>query len=134
MRSFLTLPLAAALTAGLVLAAMAAVTLIIAVATTSLDDWSVTNYFFGAVILFFVIGMLIAGIRGSFNLLGRWKGKTSMILAIVAVIAAVVVLAGSLVADEWDQGTILTTGLWATLLVLFAAAAVEANKKRKAGQ
>jgi len=117
-----------------VLAAMAAVTLIIAVATTSLDDWSVTNYFFGAVILVFVIGMLIAGIRGSFNLLGRWKGKTSMILAIVAVIAAVVVLAGSLVADEWDQGTILTTGLWATLLVLFAAAAVEANKKRKAGQ
>lgn len=56
-----------------------------------------------------------------------------MIFSAIGVVAAIVVVIGSVFADVWDQSTILTFGLWLALLVMFAAGWVESRKKMKAG-
>ena len=112
---------------------IALVTLIAAVANTPVGEWSGTNYLFGAVLVLFVIAFAIAGARGSFNLVGRWSGKTSMIVAVIGGLASLLVIAGTLIGGVWNVGTILTTGMWLALLVMFAGTVSVASKKMKAG-
>lgn len=115
-----------------VIAAIALVTIIAAVVNTPLSEWSTINYIFGAVIVFFAGAYLVAGFRGGFNLTGRAKPKTTFTLSIIGSIAALIVIASSTFAGDWNQDTILTTGLWLALLVMFLAGAVQANKQMKA--
>jgi hypothetical protein len=115
------------------MSAIAVVTLIAAALETPVGDWSSTNYLFGAVLVFFAAAFAIAGIRGTFNLVGRLSGKTSMILAAVGSLAAVVVIVGTLAGATWNVDTILTTGLWVALLVMFAGTVVVARRKMQAG-
>lgn len=116
------------------MAVIAVVTLIAGVLDTPLGDWSGTNYLFGALLLFFAVAFAVAGTRGSFNLLGRWSGKTSMIVAIIGALAALLVIVSTFFSGEWNVNTILTTGLWVALLVMFAGTVVVARRKMQAGE
>lgn len=118
---------------GFVMAAIAAVTLIAAVANTPLTEWSGMNYLFGVVIVVFAVVFAISGARGSLNLLGRWKAKTSLIWSVVGAAAALLVLVGAVAGGQWDLDTILTTGLWAALMVMFVVSISVARKKMQAG-
>ena len=115
------------------MSAIAVVTLIAAALETPVGDWSGTNFLFGGLLLFFAAAFAVPGIRGTFNLVGRLSGKTSMILAAIGSLAAVVVIVGTLAGATWNVDTILTTGLWVALLVMFAGTVVVARRKMKAG-
>jgi drug/metabolite transporter (DMT)-like permease len=116
-----------------VMAGIAAATLIAAIVNTPLSEWNTMSYIFGVVITLFVAAFAISGVRGGFNLVGRRSAKTTMIFSAIGVVAAIVVLIGSVFADVWDQSTILTFGLWLALLVMFAAGWVESRKNMRAG-
>jgi hypothetical protein len=115
------------------MSAIAVVTLIAAALETPVGDWSGTNYLFGAVLVFFAAAFAIAGIRGTFNLVGRLSGKTSMILAVIGSLATVLVVVGTVIGGTWNVDTILTTGLWIALFVMFAGSFVVARRKMQAG-
>lgn len=113
---------------------IAIVTLIAGVVDTPVGEWSGTSYVFGAILVLFVVAFGIAGFRGSFNLVGRWSGKTSMILAVVGGLASVLVIVGTVIGGVWNVSTILTTGMWLALFVMFAGTVSVASKKMKAGE
>lgn len=115
------------------MAAVAVVTLIAGVIDTPLGEWSGTNYLFGVILAVFAVAFAIAGARGSFNLVGRWSGKTSMIFAVIGTLASLAVIIGTLVGGVWNVDTILTTGMWFALFLMFAGTIAVANKKMKAG-
>ena len=115
------------------MSAIAVVTLIAAALETPVGDWSGTNFLFGGLLLFFAAAFAVAGIRGTFNLVGRLSGKGSMILAVVGSLAALVVIVATVACGVWDVGTILTTGLWVALFVMFAGSFVVARRKMQAG-
>lgn len=119
---------------GFTMAGIAAATLLAAVTDTPLGDWTGGNYLFGAILVVFTVVFTIAGIRGQLNLVGRWSGKTTFIISIVGTIAAILAIVGALLSGEWNLDSILTTGTWLALLVMFAASISAANKKMKAGQ
>lgn len=112
---------------------IAVVTLIAGAIDTPVGEWSGTNYLFGAVLIFFAAAFAIAGIRGTFNLVGRLSGKASMILAVIGSLAALLVIVGTVAGGSWNVDTILTTGLWVALLVMFAGTLVVARRKMRAG-
>ena len=113
---------------------IAVVTLIAAVAETPVGEWSGTNYLFGAVLVLFVVAFAIAGFLGSFNLVGRWSGKTSMIVAVIGGLASIVVIVGTVIGGVWNVSTILTTGMWLALFVMFAGTVSVASRKMKTGE
>lgn len=114
------------------MSAIALVALIAAVVDTPVGEWSGSNYLFGAVLLLFAAAFAIAGFRGSVNLLGRWSGKTSMTVSVIGALAAVVVILATVFGGVWNVDTILTTGLWLALFVMFAGAASVARRKMQA--
>lgn len=116
------------------MAAIAVVTLVAAVIDSPIGEWSGTNYLFGVILLAFAIAFGVAGGRGSFNLTGRWSGKTSMIVAIIGALASILVIVATFAGGQWNVSTILTTGMWLALLVMFAGTIMVANQKMKAGQ
>lgn len=116
------------------MSAIAVVTLIAAALDTPVGDWSGSNYLFGAVLIFFAIAFAIAGVRGSFNLVGRLSGKASMILAAIGSLAALLVIVSTAISGVWNVSTILTTGLWLALLAMFAGSFGVARQKMQAGQ
>ena len=116
------------------MAGIAAATLVAAVLDTPLGDWSNGNYLFGAILVLFVVAFAVAGIRDRFNLAGRYKGKTILIVSIIGTAASVLAIAGSVLSGEWNLDSILTTGTWFALLVMFAASISEARKKMAAGE
>lgn len=59
----------------------------------------------------------------------RW-----LVISIVGTVAAILATVGTLLSGEWNLDSILTTGTWLALLVMFAASISVANKKMKAGQ
>ena len=119
---------------GFTMAGIAAATLLFAVTNTPLGDWSSSNYLFGAILVVFIVVFAIAGIRGQLNLVGRWKGKTSLIISIIGTVASILAIVGTLLSGEWNLDSILTTGTWLALLVMFLVSISVANKKMKAGQ
>ena len=119
---------------GFTMAGIAAATLLFAVTNTPLGDWSSSNYLFGAILVVFIVVFAIAGIRGQLNLVGRWKGKTSLIISIIGTVASILAIVGTLLSGEWNLDSILTTGTWLALLVMFVVSISVANKKMKAGQ
>ena len=116
------------------MSAIAVVTLIAAALNTPVGEWSSSNYLFGAVLLFFAAAFAIAGIRGSVNLVGRWSGKSIMILSAIGTLAALLVIVSTAIGGVWNVSTILTTGLWLALLVMFAGSFGVARRKMQAGQ
>lgn len=116
------------------MSAIAVVTLIAAALNTPVGEWSSSNYLFGAVLLFFAAAFAIAGIRGSVNLVGRWSGKSVMILSAIGALAALLVIVSTAFGGVWNVSTILTTGLWLALLVMFAGSFGVARRKMQAGQ
>lgn len=117
-----------------VMSAIAVVTLIAAALTTPLGDWSTSNYLFGGLLTFFAVAFAIAGVRSSFTLVGRMSGKTSMIVSVIGALASVLVIVGTVVGGVWNVDSILTTGLWVALFVMFAGTVVVARRKMQAGQ
>lgn len=117
-----------------VMSAIAVATLVAGALDTPMGEWSSTNYLFGAVLIFFAAAFAIAGVRDSFNLVGRWSGKTSMIVAVIGALASVLVIVGSVMGGVWNVSTILTTGMWLALFVMFAGTVVVARRKMQAGQ
>lgn len=115
------------------MSAIAIVALILAALDTPLTDWSGSNYLFGAILVVFAVAFAVAGARGSFNLIGRWSGKVSMIFAVVGTLGSAAFLIGSLVSGVWNVDSILTTGTWLALLLMFGGSIAVANKKMKAG-
>lgn len=116
------------------MAAIAAVTLVVAVISTPLGEWGTFNYLIGAVLIVFVVTFAISGIRGSFNALGRSSGKTSLIISVIGVVASVLGILSGLFGGAGTVDGILTTGTWAALLVMFLGSATIARKKMAAGQ
>lgn len=116
------------------MSAIAVVTLIAAALNTPVGEWSSSNYLFGAVLIFFAAAFAIAGIRGSVNLVGRWSGKSVMILSAIGALAALLVIVSTAFGGVWNVSTILTTGLWLALLVMFAGSFGVARQKMQAGQ
>lgn len=116
------------------MSAIAVVTLIAAALNTPVGEWSSSNYLFGAVLLFFAAAFAIAGIRGSVNLVGRWSGKSVMILSAIGALASLLVIVSTAFGGVWNVSTILTTGLWLALLVMFAGSFGVARRKMQAGQ
>ena len=118
---------------GFTMAGIAAATLLTAVIDTPLGDWTSGNYLFGAILVVFIVVFALAGIRGQLNLVGRWSGKTTLIISIVGTVAAVLAIVGTLLSGELNLDSILTTGTWLALLVMFAASISVARKKMRAG-
>ena len=116
------------------MSAIAVVTLIAAALNTPVGEWSSSNYLFGAVLIFFAVAFAIAGIRGSVNLVGRWSGKSIMILSAIGTLAALLVIVSTALGGVWNVSTILTTGLWLALLAMFAGSFGVARQKMQAGQ
>jgi len=67
------------------------------------------------------------------NLVGRWSGKTTLIISIIGTVAAVLAIVGTLLSGELNLDSILTTGTWLALLVMFAASISVARRKMRAG-
>jgi hypothetical protein len=116
------------------MAGIAAGTLLAAVTNTPLGEWSNSNYLFGAILVLFIVAFAIAGIRDRFNVAGRYKGKTILIISIIGTAAAVLAIAGSLLSGEWNLDSILTAGTWLALLVMFGAAIPVARQKMASGE
>lgn len=114
------------------MAGIAAGTLLAGIADTPLGDWTTGNYFFGAILVVFIVAFTITGIRDQLNLVGRWKGKTSLIISIIGAGAAVLGIAVALLAGEWNVSSILTAGMWLALLVMFGASIAVARQKMAA--
>ena len=116
------------------MSAIAVVTLIAAALNTPVGEWSSSNYLFGALLIVFAVAFAIAGIRGSVNLVGRWSGKSVMILSAIGTLGALLVIVSTAFGGEWNVSTILTTGLWLALLAMFAGSFGVARQKMQAGQ
>ncbi len=116
------------------MSAIAVVTLIAGIVDTPVNEWSGTTYVFGAILVLFAIVFAVSGFRGSFNLVGRWSGKASMIVAVIGGLASILVIVGTVVGGVWNVSTILTTGMWLALFVMFAGTVSVASKKMKAGE
>ena len=115
------------------MAGIAAGTLLAAVTNTPIGEWSNSNYLFGAILVLFVVAFAIAGIRDRFNVAGRYKGKTILIISIIDTAAAILAIAGSLLSGEWNLDSSLTAGTWLALLVMFGASIAVARQKMAAG-
>ncbi len=113
---------------------IAVVTLIAAVIDTPVGDWSGNNQFFGVLLVVFALAFGYSGFRGSFNLLGRWSAKTSMIFSLIGTVIAVLVTASAFTGGQWNVDSILTFGAGLALLLMFITALVMSRKKMQAGQ
>lgn len=116
------------------MAGIAAGTLLAAIVDTPLGDWSSNNYLFGAILVLFIAAFTVAGIRDRLNLVGRFRGKTVLIISIIGTAAAALAIVGTLLASEWNLNSILTTGAWLAILLLFAASISVARRKMNAGE
>lgn len=114
------------------MAGIAVIALIAAVIDTPLGDWSRSNQFFGVLLVIFALAFGYAGVRGSFNLLGRWSAKTSMAFSILGVLVAVLLTASAFLSGPWGVDSILTLGVGLALLLMFAISVVMARKKMQA--
>lgn len=116
------------------MAGIAAVTLIAALLSAPLAEWSTSNYLLGAILIVFIIVFARAGIIGKLNLVGQLKGKTTLIISIIGAIASVVSIFIAVLPGEINLDSILTAGTWLALLVMFGSSIAVARKKMNAGQ
>ena len=112
-----------------VLGAIGIVTLIIAVFHTPIGEWNGGAYVFGAVLLLVSVMWLYLGFRGSYNLMGRLSPRTGLMVSSAGAVAAGVVLGVTIFTDEWTVQTVVTTGLWAMLAVMFVAGFIVSSRQ-----
>ena len=114
-----------------VLGAIGIVTLIIAVFHTPIGEWSGGAYVFGVVLLLVSVMWLYLGFRGSYNLMGRLSPRAGVIFSAVGALAAGIVLGVTIFTDEWTVQTVVTTGLWVMLAVMFVAGFIVSSRQQQ---
>ena len=57
-----------------------------------------------------------------------------MIVAVIGGLASIVVIVGTVIGGVWNVSTILTTGMWLALFVMFAGTVSVASRKMKTGE
>ena len=111
-----------------ILGAIGIVTLIIALVHTPIGDWTGGAWVFGVVLLVITVMWLYLGFRGSYNLMGRLSPRTGVMVSAAGAVAAGIVLGATIVSDEWTIQTVLMTGLWAMLAVMFVAGFIVSSR------
>lgn len=121
--------------AGYIISIISIVTLIIAFVNTPFGEWGTYGYLLGAALLLFGVTFLYAGVKDRMNLVGRnFSGKANLIIAVIGLIASVVVVASPFfMGNEWSVTTILTTGVFAALGVMFLFGIPASRAKMAAG-
>ena len=112
-------------------------TLILAAINTPLGEWQGWGYFLGALLLLFGLAFLYSAAKNRMNLVGsNTKGRTNLIISVVGLIAAISAVIANFVTqgtEGWTASSILTTGLFAALIVMFAAGIPASRAKIAAG-
>jgi hypothetical protein len=112
-------------------------TVIIAVINTPLGEWQGWSYFLGALLVVFGLAFLFSAVKNRMNIVGRnTRGKTNLIISVVGLIATIIAVISNFVTQGeagWTVSSILTTGLFAALAVMFAAGIPASRAKMAAG-
>ena len=112
-------------------------TLIIAAINTPLGEWETWGYFMGALLLVFGLAFLYSAFKNRMNIVGsNTKGRTNLIISVVGLIAAIIAVISNFVTQGdggWTVSSILTTGLFAALIIMFAAGIPASRAKMAAG-
>lgn len=112
-------------------------TLIIAAINTPLGEWEGWGYFLGALLLVFGLAFLFSAVKNRMNIVGRnTRGRTNLIISVVGLIATIIAVMSNFVTQGeggWTVSSILTTGLFAALAIMFAAGIPASRAKMAAG-
>ncbi len=112
-------------------------TLIIAAINTPLGEWETWGYLLGALLLLFGLAFLYSAVKNRMNIVGsNTKGRTNLIISVIGLIAAVIAVISNFVTQGdggWTVSSILTTGLFAALIIMFAAGIPASRAKMAAG-
>jgi hypothetical protein len=115
------------------LGVIGAVTLVIALLTEPLGEWTGNARFLGGVLFVVTLLWFFVGVRGRFNLMGRYRPRTAMIISAIGVLAAGVVIGSTIFGDVYGTvSDIIMTGLWLAIAVMFAVTFVVASNVKKA--
>lgn len=121
--------------AGYIIFLIAVVTLIIAFVTTPFGEWGSFGYLLGAVLLLFGVTFLYAAAKDRMNIVGKnFSGKANLIIAVIGLIACIVVVVSPFfMGSEWTTTTVMTTGVFAALGVMFLFGIPASRAKMAAG-
>jgi hypothetical protein len=121
---------------GYLIFVVAAITLVIAFVNTPFGEWGTYGYLLGAVLLLFGVTFLYSAVKDRMNIVGRnTSGKTNLIISVIGLIASIVVVASPFfMGNEWTVTTILTTGVFVALGLMFLFGIPASRAKMQAGQ
>ena len=121
--------------AGYIIFLIAVVTLIIAFVTTPFGEWGSFGYLLGAVLLLFGVTFLYSAAKDRMNIVGKnFSGKANLIIAVIGLIACIVVVVSPFfMGSEWTATTVMTTGVFAALGVMFLFGIPASRAKMAAG-
>jgi hypothetical protein len=116
-----------------VMGAIGLIAVVIGAIHTPFGEWTASGYLLAGVLVVVSILWIVVGLRGPVNLLGNMKGRTALIVSVVGALIAGVLLGVNIFTDEWTLSTILFTGLWAQLAVMFIGSISVSSRKMKDG-
>jgi uncharacterized membrane protein YidH (DUF202 family) len=110
---------------GVLIFIVSLVAVILALVNTPLGEWGTWGYVLGVVVVVFGLTFLYSAAKNRMNIVGRnTSGKSNLIISVVGLIAAIVVVIANFVTQGdagWTVSTILTTGVFVGLGLMFAA-------------
>jgi drug/metabolite transporter (DMT)-like permease len=130
-------PYGGARAAGVIIFLISIATVIVAFVHTPFGEWGTWGYLLGAVVLIFGVTFLYSALTNRMNIVGRnVSGRTNLVISVVGLVAAVVVVIGNVISQGdsgWTVTTILTTGVFIALGVMFLAGIPASRAKMRAG-
>ena len=110
---------------GVLIFIVTLVSVILVLVNTPLSEWGTWGYLLGAVVVVFGLAFLYSAAKNRMNIVGRnTSGRTNLIISVIGVIAAIAVVISNFVTQGdagWTVSTILTTGVFVALGLMFAA-------------
>lgn len=121
--------------AGYIIFILTIVTLIIAFVNTAFVAWGTYGYLLGAVLLLFGVTILFADAKDRMNLVGgNFSGKANLMIAVIGLTACIVVLVSPFfMGSSRTATTVMTTGVFAALGVMFLFGIPASRAKMAAG-
>lgn len=114
------------------MAAIAAITVIVAMVSTPPSEWTTWNYVLGALFIVFAAVFAVQGARDKVNLLGRLSARASMILGAIGAVGSALGMLAGITGSDTTVSAVQTTGLWLALFVMFVGTTVVARGKMRA--
>jgi amino acid transporter len=130
-------PYGGARVVGVIIFLIAIATVIIALANTPLGEWGSWNYLFGGVVLLFGLSFLSTALANRMNIVGRnVSGRTNLIISVLGIVVVAVLVIANILTQSgagWTVSTILTTGIFLVLGVMFLAGIPASRAKIRDG-